>query len=144
MIDVSVLNNSAILSAMSMMMMNLASRHIHMDLGFEVNDMLQSPIARRLVVFCIIYVATRRFLYALVGTFVFYIVFRILLNTNSKGCLLKKKEGYPAQRSNSLTRDEAKLLEDIIQNSNLDSDVYGKIYQDRVDSLVLKLRSIHG
>ena len=56
MIDSRIFNNSSIISAMSMLIMYVASRYLQMEFGYEVTELMKSPIARKLVVFCIIFV----------------------------------------------------------------------------------------
>lgn len=82
------LNQNMYLSAFSMLMLNLGSRYIVMDISKAQETLLKSAVVRRLTVFCIFYMATRDILWSLGFTLLFVLVTACFFHEESKYCLL--------------------------------------------------------
>jgi len=135
------LNNSSVLSAISMIIMNIASKYLPMDIGSDVDSILRSPIMRKVAVFSILYVATRNFAYAVVGTFIFYIILKFLLNTNNKWMFnIESEKGTPQTR---LTNQDIEKITQIIEMTKSDDQIVKGTYDENVDSLMKKLRCVN-
>jgi hypothetical protein len=70
--------------------MNVGSRYIGMDLPKSLDNIFQHVWLRQLVVFSIAFVATHDIKISIFITLLFILIFTILLNENSKGCILPK------------------------------------------------------
>lgn len=84
-----ILNNSKLFSAIIMILVNLGSKHLVKDVPQEIDNILASPIFRRIIVFCIVFMATKDIITSLMVTILFIIMFSHLFNKKSKICILK-------------------------------------------------------
>ncbi len=85
------LNNSKIFTGCAMMIMNIGSKYMSLDLPKSLDNIFQNVWARRIVIFCIAFIATHDIKISLFITLLFILIFRILLNENSKACILPKQ-----------------------------------------------------
>ena len=86
------LNNSKLFSALIMVIMNLGSKYISMDLNSYIDRILSSYITRKLAFFSIFWMATKDVLLSIFLTFIFAFILEFLLNDKSKWCIIPKKE----------------------------------------------------
>jgi hypothetical protein len=85
------LNNDKIFMGCSMMLMNIGGKYMHQELPKSLDKIFENKWLRRLVIFCVAFVSTRDIKISLFITLIFILLFSILLNENSKGCILPKK-----------------------------------------------------
>ena len=85
------LNNSKIFSGLIMIMMNLGSKYISMELNETQEDFLSQKTIRRIIIFAVFFVATRDILISVILTIVFILFIGSLFNDTSKFCIIKKK-----------------------------------------------------
>ena len=88
---ISSLNNSKYFSGALMILMNLGSKYVGLELSEFQDEFLSKKIIRRIIVFTIFFIATRDIIISLILTFLFIIFIGGILNDNSKFCLIKKK-----------------------------------------------------
>ena len=88
---ISSLNNSKYFSGAVMILMNLGSKYVGLELSEFQDEFLSKKIIRRIIVFTIFFIATRDIIISLILTFLFIIFIGGILNDNSKFCLIKKK-----------------------------------------------------
>jgi hypothetical protein len=105
-LGIGVLNNSKYFVAIMMLLLNLGSRYISMELSQFHEDFLSSVFIRRLLVFTVVFIATRDIKVAFISTAVFIVMVSGLFNEDSKYCILpsvndprniNKQEYYYAQ-----------------------------------------------
>ena len=91
-----VLNNSKLFAGIIMIILNLGSRYIVMELSETHEEFLNNVIIRRIIVFTVVFTATRDITTSLILTGVFVILVSGLFNENSKYCILpiKNKKKY--------------------------------------------------
>ena len=89
--SLSILNNSKIFSGLAMIMMNLGGRHIMRDVPDFFDDLFENPLARRGIVFCIAFIATRDVKISFLITLGFIIIFSYLLKEDSSMCIIPQK-----------------------------------------------------
>ena len=85
------LNASKLFGGTAMLLMNLGGRHIIKDVPDFFDDIFDHPLARRLVVFCIAFIATRDIKISLLITLLFIIIFSYLLKEDSNMCIIPKR-----------------------------------------------------
>ena len=134
------LNNSSLIVACCMVIMNLSAKYLPLDINSEIDEFLQSSVMRKVVVFAILYLATRKFVYALFGTIIFYIITRIILNRDSKLNLLQLRSKPTKTNNLKLNKDDINLVSEILEKTKLDDNVVKSMYDRKVDELILKLR----
>lgn len=85
------LNNSKIFSGIIMILMNLGSKYVSLELSEAQEEFLSKKSIRRVLIFAIFFMATRDIIISvlLTGTFILFI--GSLFNDNSKFSLIKKK-----------------------------------------------------
>lgn len=88
---ISSLNNSKYFSGALMILMNLGSKYVGLELSEFQDEFLSKKIIRRIIIFTIFFIATRDIIISLILTFLFIIFIGGILNDNSKFCLIKKK-----------------------------------------------------
>jgi hypothetical protein len=76
------------MSALSMVLMNIGSRYIAMDISKAQEQILKHQVFRRITLFCIFYVATRSVLTSCMLTFIFILINSCFLHEESMFCML--------------------------------------------------------
>jgi len=82
------LNQNTYMSAFSMLLMNLGSRYIALDISKAQEQILKNQVMRRITLFCIFYVATRNILTSIGLTVLFIVINVFLLHEESMFCVL--------------------------------------------------------
>ena len=84
------LNTNKYFTGIMMIVLNLGSRFLVMELSDTQTQMLSNKIIRRFVVFTIVFIATKDIYVSLVCTAIFIILVSGLFNENSKYCIVTK------------------------------------------------------
>ena len=82
------LNTSPFFYAIVMLLLNLGSKYVDIELPDEHKEFLSNNITRRVVIFTIVFMATRDIITSLIVTCLFIILIFNLLNKKSKYCVL--------------------------------------------------------
>ena len=87
------ITNSKIFGGFVMIMMNIGSKYIILDLPKNLDKIFTKIfILRILVVFCIFFMATKDIIISILLTLIFVIFIRFILNEKSNFCLLNNCE----------------------------------------------------
>ena len=73
-----------------MILMNLGSKYVGLELSEFQDEFLSKKIIRRIIIFCIFFISTRDILISLVLTAIFIIFIGGIFNDNSKFSIIKK------------------------------------------------------
>ena len=84
------LNNSKYFAGVMMIILNLGSKYITLELSKSQEAYLKYTIGRQVLIFSIIWMGTRDIVISLVLTAVFILMTSYLFNENSKFCILPK------------------------------------------------------
>jgi hypothetical protein len=95
-----------------MLLMNLGSRYISLELSQFHEEILSKPIVRRLLVFTIIFMATRDIKTSLILTAVFIILISGIFNEDSKYCIL------PGRNNRRITKEDFHYAQNIMEKYN--------------------------
>ena len=87
---ISSLNNSKYFAGIMMLVLNLGSRFLVMELSENQEQMLSNKIIRRFVIFTVVFVSTRDILVSFIVTAIFIVLVSGLFNENSKYCVMTK------------------------------------------------------
>ncbi len=82
------LNDSKFFMGIIMIMMNIASKHINIELSKSQQQYFKNNVARQLLIFAIAWTATKDIFIALVITAVFHVLATHLLNEDSQYCII--------------------------------------------------------
>lgn len=110
------LNNSKFFAGVIMLIMNIGSKYITLELSKSQEDYVKYTLGRQILVFAILWMGTRDIVVALILTCVFIVFADYLLNDNSKYCVIPNK------------------YKDIV--SQLDADGDGKISQKEINDAI--------
>lgn len=82
------INNNKYFYAVAMILLNMGSKYIDIDLGNEHKKFLSSKVIRRIAIFTVAFVATRDVIASLIITSCFVILVLNLFNVKSENCIL--------------------------------------------------------
>ena len=85
------INNSKYMAGIAMIVLNIGSKYIIMELSESQEAFMTNKIFRRFTIFTISFIATRDIITSLILTSVFIILVGNLFNENSKYSIVKKK-----------------------------------------------------
>jgi hypothetical protein len=80
-------NNSPIIAAFAMLFLNISSRYIDIGLSKTQENAIKKIIARELLIFTILFVATKNILLSTTLTLIFFIFTQYIFNEKSKFCV---------------------------------------------------------
>ena len=84
------LNGSKYFAGITMLLLNLGSRFIVMEISENQKELLNNKIVRRFIIFTVFFVATKDIWVSIILTSVFIILVSGLFNENSKYCIITK------------------------------------------------------
>lgn len=84
------LNQSKLFAGILMILMNLGSKYIALELSETQEEFLSNIVIRRIVIFVVAFIATRDIIISLVLTGVFILLVSGLFNDTSDLCIIRK------------------------------------------------------
>ena len=117
------LNNSKFFAGIIMLIMNIGSKYITLELSKSQEDYVKYTLGRQILVFAILWMGTRDIVVALILTCVFIIFADYLLNDNSRYCIIPEK------------------YKEVIHE--LDTNGDGKISQKEINDAIHLLKRAH-
>lgn len=103
------LNNSKYFAGIMILVLNLGSKFVAMELSDSQEKFMSNIIIRRFVVFTMIFIATKDLLVSFVLTGVFILLVSGLFNENSNYCIITK----PVQKQ--ITKEQAHEAQKILK-----------------------------
>ena len=85
------LNNSKYFAGISMLLLNLGSKYIAMELSEGHEQILSNQIFRRFIIFTVVFLSTRDIWVSFILTCMFIILVSGIFNENSNYCIIPKK-----------------------------------------------------
>ena len=101
-----------------MILLNLISKYISLELSDSQEEFLNNTIIRRIAIFTIVFIATKDIIISLIITACFIIIVGGLFNEESKYCLIKKKNPK-SKIISKLEFDKAKNIIDKYNKQNI-------------------------
>ncbi len=87
---VSELNNSALFAGLVMLIMNVGSRYVQINLSESTEEYLKHILKKEIMVFAVAWMGTRNIYYSLIITACFVVIADYLTNEESQYCVLPK------------------------------------------------------
>lgn len=117
------LNQSKFFAGIVMLLMNIGSKYITIELSENQQELLRNSIIRQLFIFTIVWMGTRDIVAALILTAVFTILTQYLFHENSRLCILPKqlrqlKKSIDVNNDNVLSQDEINRAIRILSEAN--------------------------
>lgn len=104
------LNQSKYFAGIMMLVLNLGSKYITMELSESQDELLKNKIIRRFLVFTVVFVATRDIFVSLILTGIFIVLVSGLFNENSSYSIMTKPV------ISSITEDEYRQAVKIVKS----------------------------
>ena len=82
------LNNSPLLAGLAMLMLNIGSKYVELGLSKTQEQALRNGIARELLIFAMVFMATKDIVLSTIMTASFIILSDFVLNENSRFCII--------------------------------------------------------
>ena len=111
------LNNSTYFAGIMMILLNLGSKYIVMEISDTQEQFLSNIIVRRLLVFTIFFTATRDVYTSFILTAIFIVLVTGLFNEKSKYCILPKSMIYTPREGRLISNEEIEYAQKIIDIS---------------------------
>ena len=111
------LNNSKYFAGIMMILLNLISKYISLELSETQEEFLNNIIIRRIAIFTIVFIATKDIVISFIITACFIIIVSGLFNENSKYCLIRKKN-RKSRLISKLDLEKAKKIIDKYNKQN--------------------------
>ena len=116
------LNNSKFFAGLVMIMLNIGSKYITIELSKTQEEYLKNHVARQVLIFSISWMGTRDILMSLGLTAIFIVLTDFLFNENSKFCVIpmeyrKYKDVLDLNGDGVVTPDEIKKAEEILSKA---------------------------
>ena len=116
------LNNSKFFAGLVMIMLNIGSKYITIELSKTQEEYLKNHVARQILIFSISWMGTRDILMSLALTAIFIVMTEFLFNENSKFCVIpleyrKYKDVLDLNGDGVVTPDEIKKAEELLKNA---------------------------
>ena len=90
-LNIESLNNSKYFAGAMLILLNLGTKYVPLELTKSQEKYLKYTISRQLLLFTILWVGTRDIVISLILTAVFVVLANYLLNENSKFCIMSEK-----------------------------------------------------
>lgn len=116
------LNNSKFFAGLVMIMLNIGSKYITIELSKTQEEYLKNHIARQVLIFSIAWMGTRDILMSLALTAIFIVMTEFLFNENSKFCVIpleyrKYKDVLDLNGDGVVSPDEIKKAEELLRKA---------------------------
>ncbi len=116
------LNNSKFFAGIVMIMLNIGSKYITIELSKTQEEYLKNHVARQILIFSISWMGTRDILMSLALTAIFVVMTEFLFNENSKFCVIpleyrKYKDVLDLNGDGVVSPDEIKKAEELLKKA---------------------------
>lgn len=117
------LNNSKFFAGLVMILLNIGSKYITIELSKSQEEYLKNKVGRQILIFAISWMGSRDILVALVLTGIFTILTNHLFNEESQFCVIPQKyRNYEhlldLDKNNVVTPDEIKKARELLEKVN--------------------------
>ena len=100
------INTNKLLMGFSILLLNIISKHVQINLTELQQESIKKLFSKDILIFFIIFVATKDIILALILTCIFYIFSNYLLNEKSKHCIVNKHFNNINLKSDRIDKEE--------------------------------------
>ena len=116
------LNNSKFFAGIVMIMLNIGSKYITIELSKSQEEYLKNNVGRQLLIFAISWMGSRDILIALALTAIFTVLTSHLFNEESQFCIIPKKYRKYAHlldldKDGSVSQEEIKKANEVLEKA---------------------------
>jgi len=121
------LNNSKLLAGLAMLILNVFSKYIELNLSKTQEEYIRNSIGREILIFTIGFVGTRDIILSILLTAAFIILSNTVFHEKSKFCLMSKKyknldKVLDLNNDNQISDKEIKKARDILYKANIQNN----------------------
>lgn len=118
------INNSKLLAGLGMIILNLFSKYVVLDLSKSQEAFIKNTLTRELLIFVVAFVGTRDLLLSLFLTATFVVLSGTVFNEKSRFCVIPEKYKYlhqevDANRDGKITNDEIRKAQELLYKANM-------------------------
>ena len=117
------LNNSKFFAGILMILMNLGSKYISLELSETQDEFFSNIVIRRMMIFIVVFIATKDIITSLIITACFVIMVCGLFNENSKFCLIKNN----CKQTKVITKEQVERAKKVLKKYE-EQEFYRKTY----------------
>jgi hypothetical protein len=119
-----VLNDNKFFAGIIMLIMNIGSKYITVDLSKSQENYIKYSLGRQLIIFSILWVGTRDIFISLLMTLIFILFADYLFNENSYYCIMPKKyrEGNTNPNEEPITEKDVNNAIDTLKRARRNKD----------------------
>lgn len=110
-------NSNKFLAGIALLMLNLGSKYLIIDVSKSTEQLLKLTIIRRFTIFCVFFIGTRNISISILLTGAFIIFSSSLFNDKSKFCILPKK-----LKEKEIEHKEYQKALEIVEKYNIQQD----------------------
>ena len=126
------LNNSKFFAGVVMIIMNIGSKYVTIELSKNQEQYLKNNIGRQFLIFAISWMGSRDILIALALTAIFTILADHLFNEQSKLCIIPRKYRryehlLDLDKNNEVTEEELKHAREVLERSRKKVERQGQL-----------------
>ena len=92
------------------LLMNLGGRYLSLELTKKQEAFLQMPILRPVLLFAVLFIATRNLVVAVVGTFAVFFILWVVANEHSPYCMIPHWCGHDLEKDAATYSENVKKL----------------------------------
>ena len=112
------LNGNKYFAGIMMILLNIGSKYVSLEISENQNALLSNKIIRRLLIFTIVFIATRDVKVSLIITAVFIVLVLELFNEKSNLCILPENlKKYDLNKDGVLSDNEIKKAYETLQKA---------------------------
>lgn len=122
-------NNSKLLAGLSMIILNLFSKHIELKLSKNQEEYIKHSIGREILIFTVLFVGTHDIIISILLTAAFIILANTVFNEKSKFCLMpdkyrKLEKELDTNKDNIVSEKEIEDARKILQQANMQNNKF--------------------
>ena len=125
-------NTSPYFAGLMMILLNIGSKYVVMEISDTQEQFLSNVIVRRVLVFTVFFIGTRDIYTSFILTAIFIIFVSGLFNEKSKYCILPKRMKHTPKEGRTISEEEIKYAEKILELSG-DQKKEKKEYLDNLE-----------
>ena len=124
------INESKILAAISMLLLNIGSKYIELNISDSQAEYMRNEIGREILIFAMVFVGTKDILLSIIITGAFIVLANTVFHEESNYCLLPEKY----KKLNSVID---KNQDNIISNDELNKayEILNKVRQQNIENM---------
>ena len=116
------LNNSKLLAGICLLLINIGSKYIELNISTTQADYIKSAVGRELLIFAMVFIGTRDVLLSILISSAFIILSDTVFNENNRFCIIPEKhKKIEDKKENQITEDAINKAYDILHKAKIQS-----------------------